>query len=76
MYQRARKLCGLITDTITFFSLAEAQLESYMIAMNALSLLDQKNAWIVMPVSHENSHEVCGPVSRSFSFSHNVIIAS
>ncbi|KAF8227965.1 hypothetical protein L208DRAFT_1490549 [Tricholoma matsutake] len=45
MYQRARKLQDLIGDAASFASLAEEQLEGYNIAINSLSLVDQKNAW-------------------------------
>jgi nuclear pore complex protein Nup160 len=50
MYQWARKLEDVITDATSFVSLAESQLEALSIATNALSLLDEKIAWIVMPV--------------------------
>ena len=50
MYQRARKLEDVITDATSFVSLAETQLEALSVATNALSLVDEKSAWIVMPV--------------------------
>jgi nuclear pore complex protein Nup160 len=59
MYQRARKLQDLISDPISFASLAEDQLEAYNIAINSLSLVDQKNAWVLLPISTDTSHEVC-----------------
>jgi nuclear pore complex protein Nup160 len=62
MYQRARKLHGLFGDPSLVIPLAEEQLEAYMVSINSLSLLDQKNAWIVMPVSTENGHEVGVPL--------------
>ena len=58
MYQRARKLQNLINDPTFFSSLAEAQLEAYTVAINALSLVDEKNAWVVLPVPHESVQEV------------------
>jgi hypothetical protein len=58
MYQRARKLQNLINDPTSFSSLAEAQLEAYVIAINALSLVDAKNAWVVLSVPPESAHEV------------------
>ena len=58
MYQRARKLQHLINDPTSFSSLAEAQLEAYTVAINALSLVDEKNAWLVLPVPPEHVHEV------------------
>ncbi|KAF9468851.1 nucleoporin Nup120/160-domain-containing protein [Collybia nuda] len=57
MYQRARKVQDLIYDPSTFDSLAEEQLDAYSIAINALSLVDPKNAWIVLPVTPESTHE-------------------
>jgi len=54
MYQRAVKLSALANDVSQFMSLAEQQLEAYAVAMNALSILDRKNAWIVLPLSSEN----------------------
>ncbi len=50
MYQWARKLEDVIADATSFVSLAESQLEALSIATNALSLVDEKFAWIVMPV--------------------------
>ena len=58
MYQRARKLGALIGDVSDFVSLTELQLEAYVVGMNALALIDQKNAWIVLPVTGETEHEV------------------
>lgn len=59
MYQRARKLQDLTTDPTSFSALAEEQLEAYTVAINALSLVDQKNSWVVLPVPPESTHEVC-----------------
>ena len=55
MYQRATKLSTVTTDLSQFISIVEQQLEAYAVSMNALSLLDQKNAWIVLPISSETS---------------------
>lgn len=63
MYQRARKLASLVDDRSQFMELAELQLEAYVVAMNALSLVEQKNAWIAMPVTAEAEHEVGGHYS-------------
>ncbi|KAH9950096.1 nucleoporin Nup120/160-domain-containing protein [Amylocystis lapponica] len=57
MYQRARKLAAVIREPSNFVNLAELQLEAYVVGMNALELTDQKNAWIVMPVTVEAEHE-------------------
>lgn len=58
MYQRARKISNLLGDPSNFSPLAELQLEAYVVAMNALSLLDQKTAWIAIPATAETGHEV------------------
>jgi len=57
MYQRARKIANLQGDLSNFNNLAELQLEAYAVAMNALSLLEQKTAWIAIPVTGETGHE-------------------
>lgn len=59
MYQRARKLQELIIDAVSFASLAEDQLEAYNVAINSLSLVDQNNAWFLLPISTDTTHEVC-----------------
>lgn len=66
MYQRARKLAVLIEQHHAFRDLAEQQLEAYIIAMEALALVDRKNAWIVIPVTAETEHEVRGPLFVRF----------
>lgn len=55
MYQRARKLAALsnAADPAQYFVLAEQQLEALVISSNALALLDQKDAWIVLPLVPE-----------------------
>ena len=50
MYQRARKLQDIVTNAASFVSLAEDQLEALSVAINALYLVDEKAAWILMPV--------------------------
>ncbi|KAG9317143.1 hypothetical protein JVU11DRAFT_1335, partial [Chiua virens] len=49
MYQRARKLQEITYKPTDVISLMEDQLESYLLAINSLSLLEPKNAWIVVP---------------------------
>lgn len=59
MYQRARKLRDLVDGNSSLAaSLTEEVLASYTIAMNSLSLVDPKSAWIVIPGSVDNEHEV------------------
>ncbi|KAG6820164.1 hypothetical protein H0H93_004427 [Arthromyces matolae] len=57
MYQRARRLCDLITDSGSFASLAEEQLEAYNLAINSLSLIDSNNAWIILPTPADQPYE-------------------
>ena len=58
MYQRARKLEALMGDASAFAELAELQLEAYVVAMNALALVDPKSQWITLPIVTETGHEV------------------
>jgi len=55
MYQRARKLAALsnTNEPAQYFSMAEQQLEALAISSNALALLDQKDAWIILPIAPE-----------------------
>jgi nuclear pore complex protein Nup160 len=55
MYQRARKLAVLsnTNDLAQYLALAEQQLEALIVSSNALALLDQKDAWIVLPIAPE-----------------------
>ncbi|KAI0030435.1 nucleoporin Nup120/160-domain-containing protein [Vararia minispora EC-137] len=61
MYQRARKLGMLARDPRQYSELSERQLESYIAAVNALSLLDPKSAWFVIPLNPEGRplRQVC-----------------
>jgi len=58
MYQRARKLATLAADPSNFVSMAELQIEAYLGAVNALSLVDQKVAWIAIPFAAESDYVV------------------
>jgi len=60
MYQRARKLQEISSKPADVISLMEDQLESYLLAMNSLSLLEQKDAWVVvqLPASNITDFEV------------------
>ncbi|KAF7301595.1 hypothetical protein MIND_00725000 [Mycena indigotica] len=52
MYQRARKLQDIIASDITAApTLVSQQLQALTIAINSLSLVAQKNAWFLLPVS-------------------------
>ena len=60
MYQRARKLQEISAQPADAISLMEDQLESYLLAINSLSLLESKNAWVVvqLPTSNAKDFEV------------------
>ena len=58
MYQRARKLHDLSGDSSLILPLAEEQLEAYLIAINALTLLDRNSAWVVLPIAKDVGTEV------------------
>jgi len=51
MYQFARRLAPLMETTAQFVVLGEMQAQAYLVAMNALSLIDPKSAWISLPVT-------------------------
>lgn len=63
MYQRARKLGTLAAEPSNFVPMAELQIEAYLGAVNALSLVDQKVAWIAIPLAAESDHLVCSLLS-------------
>lgn len=62
MYQYARRLSAYMASPQQFVALSEMQAHAYLVAMNALSLIDHKSAWISMPatpeaISQVHSHE-------------------
>ena len=59
MYQRARKVTTLTAELSKFVPMAELQTEAYLGAINALSLVDQKVAWIAIPLTAESDYIVC-----------------
>lgn len=50
MYQRALKLQEIITSVTLFLDHGEEQLDSYSIAINALSLVEENGQWITLPI--------------------------
>ena len=62
MYQRARKLATLAAEPESFVSMAELRVEAYLGAVNALSLVDQKVAWIAIPLAAESDYTVRCPL--------------
>ncbi|KAI0347005.1 hypothetical protein BDW22DRAFT_1367225 [Trametopsis cervina] len=58
MYQRARKLAPVSqANPEHFIRMAELQLEAYVVSINALSLVERKTAWIVLPISGRSENE-------------------
>ncbi|KAG6378387.1 hypothetical protein JVT61DRAFT_12642 [Boletus reticuloceps] len=57
MYQRARKLQEVSSKPADVISLMEDQLESYLLAINSLALLEQKNAWVVVQLPALNTKD-------------------
>lgn len=55
MYQRARILEQQTTDDVDLrFRLISLQVEAYIVAINALCLLDDRDAWISLPLPDED----------------------
>jgi nuclear pore complex protein Nup160 len=54
MYQRAAKLADVVAPADELLQLADMQREAYVTALNAMSLLEEKSAWIVVPVTNDN----------------------
>jgi len=50
MYLQSEQLASAVNDRKSF-TRAELSLEAIMIAINALSLVDSNNAWIIVPKS-------------------------
>ena len=61
MYDRARKIHNLVVDVQSFLALAEEQQQAYAIAANSLTLVDQANAWFVLPIPNKSNSEVINP---------------
>ncbi|KAI6004184.1 nucleoporin Nup120/160-domain-containing protein [Pisolithus albus] len=58
MYMRARKLQELSGSPAEMSSLMDDQAESYLLAINSLSLLEEKKAWFVVQTLANNVHEL------------------
>jgi nuclear pore complex protein Nup160 len=63
MYQRGRRLAEVATLQADMMVIAEEQRQAYVIALNALGLLDEKNAWFVvhLPSTNNTQDPVCLP---------------
>lgn len=58
MYMRARKLQEISGSPAETSSLMDDQAESYLLAINSLSLLEEKKAWFVVQTLANNVHEL------------------
>ena len=62
MYLRARKLAELSLDVTSGGDNGEQRLEALVVAMNAMKLLNQQDAWILVPLPSGGAH-VCSNTS-------------
>jgi hypothetical protein len=51
MYKQGRRFAEGSSSKVTAFDLAAMQARSYLAAINALSLVEEHNAWIALPAS-------------------------
>ncbi|KAI5982289.1 nucleoporin Nup120/160-domain-containing protein [Pisolithus marmoratus] len=58
MYMRAHKLQEISGSSAEISSLMDDQAESYLLAINSLSLLEEKKAWFVVQTFTNNVHEL------------------
>lgn len=49
MYQQGRRFGESSTTKVSAFELAAMQARSYLAAINALKLIEKRNAWISLP---------------------------
>ena len=68
MYIRARKLADLLGGSTHSVAIAELEVEALCVTLNALSLLVEKNPWLVVPSTTVGTR--VGP-SRVFAHSSN-----
>jgi len=58
MYKQGRRFAEGSSSKVTAFDLSAMQARSYLAAINALSLVDKKNAWIAL-AAPTRSTRVC-----------------
>ena len=63
MYKQGRRFAEGSSSKVTAFDLSAMQARSYLAAINALSLVDKKNAWIALAASTRPTR-VCPPCLR------------
>lgn len=64
MYKQGRRFAEGTSSKISAFEQAAMQARSYLAAINALSLVDSKNAWIALPASSRQSRVSFVPLYR------------
>ncbi|KZT41120.1 hypothetical protein SISSUDRAFT_1059684 [Sistotremastrum suecicum HHB10207 ss-3] len=58
MYEHARRLSGFSVESNRLVEIRRQEAEAYLIAINALSLLEPNSAWIVVPLFRSVSSEL------------------
>lgn len=57
MYMRALKLQEISGSPAEMIPLINDQMESYLLAINSLSLLEEKKAWFIVQTFTDNDYE-------------------
>jgi len=60
MYKQGRRFAEGSSSKVTAFDLAAMQARSYLAAINALTLVEKRNAWIALPAPTKSTR-VCLP---------------
>lgn len=55
MYKQGRRFAEGSSSKVSPFELAAMQARSYLAAINALTLVDKRNAWIALPAASRPS---------------------
>jgi len=67
MYKQGRRFAEGSSSKVTAFDLAAMQARSYLAAINALTLVDKRNAWIALPAPTKSTRVcpgVCGELIK------------
>lgn len=70
MYQHGRRLAEIPCRPSDFGELATLQARAYLGAVNALSLVNPENAWVVLPVTPESVSNVSIGLSVLLNLTH------
>ena len=60
MYLHARKLGDLMVDPSNYEDLATWQIQALLVAINALCVVEPRNAWFTIPLAPDSGREVRG----------------